>query len=251
MSDLERLSGPDSRIGLGWIPIIAAVLLAVGLVLTWPDQNLRGDTELLGLADELHRAEVTRVIDGPCSFNRADDCRTVEFTLEEGPRAGTDFVQEFTSTASTPELAPGDAVFLAWVPGGEPGFDYQYSDRDRRGVLVAVFLAFTVAVAALGRLRGIAALAGLILSVVVVVGYRSEAVEERVSVETAMRAYTVNNAWAAGEEDLKGALRPGLLADIVVLDRDPFTIPPEQLKDVRVLVTIVGGRVVHEARPST
>jgi predicted amidohydrolase YtcJ len=69
--------------------------------------------------------------------------------------------------------------------------------------------------------------------------------QERVDVETALRAYTVNNAWVAGEEHDKGMLRPGLLADIVVTDRDPFRIPPAQLKDLRVLLTVVGGNVVH------
>jgi hypothetical protein len=69
--------------------------------------------------------------------------------------------------------------------------------------------------------------------------------EERIDLETALRAYTVNNAWAAGEEQVKGTLRPGRLADLVVLDRDPFTIPLAQLKDIRVLQTIVGGRTVY------
>jgi predicted amidohydrolase YtcJ len=72
--------------------------------------------------------------------------------------------------------------------------------------------------------------------------------EERVDIETALRAYTVNNAWAAGEEDLKGRVAPGLLADLAVLDADPFRIPPAGLKDVRVVLTILGGRIVHDAR---
>jgi predicted amidohydrolase YtcJ len=71
--------------------------------------------------------------------------------------------------------------------------------------------------------------------------------QERVDVETALRAYTVNNAWAAGEEHDKGMLRPGLLADIVVTDGDPFQVPAAQLKDLRVLLTVVGGNVVHNA----
>lgn len=70
---------------------------------------------------------------------------------------------------------------------------------------------------------------------------------ERVDVETALRAYTVNNAWAAGEEHDKGKLRPGLLADIVVTDRDPFQVAPAELRDLRALVTVVGGKVVHRA----
>lgn len=72
--------------------------------------------------------------------------------------------------------------------------------------------------------------------------------EERVDLETALRAYTVNNAWAAGEEQIKGALEPGKLADLVVLDRDPFSSSPAQLKDLQVLLTVLGGRIVWEAQ---
>jgi hypothetical protein len=69
--------------------------------------------------------------------------------------------------------------------------------------------------------------------------------EERVDLETALEAYTVSNAWAAGEEGWKGRLAPGLVADLVVLDRDPFALPPDQLKDLKVLRTLVGGREVY------
>jgi hypothetical protein len=71
--------------------------------------------------------------------------------------------------------------------------------------------------------------------------------EQRLDLETALRAYTANNAWAAGEESEKGRLRSGMLADFVLLDRDLFEIPPEAVKDVRVRLTVVGGRVVFEA----
>ena len=72
--------------------------------------------------------------------------------------------------------------------------------------------------------------------------------EERLDLETALRAYTVNNAWAAGEEAVKGTIAPGKLADLVVLGRDLFAIPPAEIKDVRAEMTIVGGRVVFERR---
>jgi len=72
--------------------------------------------------------------------------------------------------------------------------------------------------------------------------------EERVDLETALRAYTVNNAWTAGEEGWKGSIQPGKVADLVVLDRDPFGSPAAELRNRKVLFTIVGGRVVHEAR---
>lgn len=71
--------------------------------------------------------------------------------------------------------------------------------------------------------------------------------QERIDVETALRAYTVNNAWAAGEEAVKGSITPGKLADLVVLDRDPFRVEASELKDIKVLYTILDGRIVHEA----
>ena len=74
--------------------------------------------------------------------------------------------------------------------------------------------------------------------------------EERVSLETALRAYTVHNAWAGGEESLKGSIAPGKLADLVVIDRDPFAAGAARLKDRKVLYTIVGGRIVFE-RPTS
>jgi predicted amidohydrolase YtcJ len=71
--------------------------------------------------------------------------------------------------------------------------------------------------------------------------------EERISLESALKAYTTGNAWAAGEENLKGKIAPGFLADLVVLDRDPFRVAPEALREVRVRLTIAGGRIVFDA----
>jgi predicted amidohydrolase YtcJ len=73
--------------------------------------------------------------------------------------------------------------------------------------------------------------------------------EERLDLETALRAYTANNAWAEGQETEKGRLVAGRLADFVVLSRDLFTIPPREIKDVRALLTVVGGRVTHTSKP--
>lgn len=70
--------------------------------------------------------------------------------------------------------------------------------------------------------------------------------EEKIDLETALRAYTVNNAWVAGEEDRKGRVREGFLADLAVLEVDPFTVEPTALKDVKVDLTVVGGRVVFQ-----
>ena len=72
--------------------------------------------------------------------------------------------------------------------------------------------------------------------------------QEAVTREEALRAYTVTSPWLTREEGIKGKLLPGMLADVAVLDRDYFTIPEEQIKQMRVELTVLGGDVVHEAR---
>jgi hypothetical protein len=69
--------------------------------------------------------------------------------------------------------------------------------------------------------------------------------EQKITVEEALRAYTANAAYAAFEEREKGRIAPGFLADVVVLERDLFEIPPEEIAAVKVALTIVGGRVVY------
>jgi len=71
--------------------------------------------------------------------------------------------------------------------------------------------------------------------------------EERVSVMQALEMYTRNGAYIGFEENDKGSLEPGKLADFIVVDRDVLSIPTDDLKDVRVLKTYVGGRVVYSA----
>lgn len=69
--------------------------------------------------------------------------------------------------------------------------------------------------------------------------------EQKITVEEALRAYTYGSAYASFDEDRKGTLEPGKLADVVVLSRNPFDVAPEELKDIKVVMTIVGGRVVY------
>jgi len=68
---------------------------------------------------------------------------------------------------------------------------------------------------------------------------------EKISLEEAFRMYTVYAAHASGEEHLKGRLRPGYLADLVVLERDPWETPHEEISQIGVHLTMVGGRIVH------
>lgn len=70
--------------------------------------------------------------------------------------------------------------------------------------------------------------------------------EEAVTPQQALTMYTVNAAYASFEEDIKGTIAPGKLADIAVLSDDPTRVHPEQIKDIRVEMTIIGGEVAWE-----
>lgn len=69
---------------------------------------------------------------------------------------------------------------------------------------------------------------------------------QRISVAEALAVNTYNGAWASGEEAIKGSITSGKLADYVVLAADPHTIDPEQIKDIQIVRTVVGGIVSHE-----
>lgn len=70
--------------------------------------------------------------------------------------------------------------------------------------------------------------------------------EQKITVGEALRAYTYGNAWATFNEQKWGTLAPDRFADIVVLDRDPFGVPPESLGTIKPRYTFVGGRLVYQ-----
>jgi predicted amidohydrolase YtcJ len=72
--------------------------------------------------------------------------------------------------------------------------------------------------------------------------------EQKISVEEALHAYTTVAAYASFDEDSKGLLKPGLLADFVLIDRDLTAIPATDIRDARVLATVVGGERVFAAK---
>jgi hypothetical protein len=73
--------------------------------------------------------------------------------------------------------------------------------------------------------------------------------EQAVTIEEALIATCVTPPWLSRDEYRRGRLLPGYLADLVVLDRDPFELEPQQLPDVQIVATMVGGRWVHNPPP--
>lgn len=70
--------------------------------------------------------------------------------------------------------------------------------------------------------------------------------EQKVTVEEALTAYTINGAYASFDEKIKGSLEPGKLADFVIIDQDLTKIKPEQIRDAQILQTFVGGKSVFK-----
>ena len=70
--------------------------------------------------------------------------------------------------------------------------------------------------------------------------------EQRISVEDALRAYTINNAYACFEDDIRGSLEKGKLADITVFDRNLLAIPEDEILHAEILTTIIDGKIIFE-----
>ncbi len=71
--------------------------------------------------------------------------------------------------------------------------------------------------------------------------------EQKVDIETALRAYTVMGAYSSFEEKVKGQLKAGMRADVIVFSQDLFRVPVREIYKARVTLTVVGGRVVSRA----
>lgn len=159
-------AGPTGRV----LRITAAVLgvaTLAGMLLLRPDGEPGRDLTELGVYRDVYRATVTQAAEGPCQGAAADSpvrCLRVTFQLTEGPDAGTRTSVDFPVDAPVPPLEPGAGAVLGYSPQAEEGFRYSFVDRERRSVLVWLAAAFALAVVALGRLRGVAALTGLAAS---------------------------------------------------------------------------------------
>jgi predicted amidohydrolase YtcJ len=70
--------------------------------------------------------------------------------------------------------------------------------------------------------------------------------QQKISLDEALRAYTVGSAYAEFNESVKGTLSPGKLADMVVLDRDIYEVDPHHLDRASVLLSVLGGQVIYD-----
>lgn len=149
---------------------VVGVCCLMGLLVWWPRGDPQIDTTALGFQERVS-ATVADSEDGPCSYDPDRTCHQVTFELTSGPDSGATVSQEYSANDTTPasQLGAGDRILLNDAGPGTPEEGrYQFVDVQRgRGMLV-IALVFAVAVVALGRWRGLLALAGIGLSVMVV-----------------------------------------------------------------------------------
>jgi len=74
--------------------------------------------------------------------------------------------------------------------------------------------------------------------------------EEAISREQALRLFTINNAYGSFEENIKGSIEPGKLADLVVISDDILNCPVDRIKDIKAEMTMVGGKIVYRSKSS-
>ncbi len=72
--------------------------------------------------------------------------------------------------------------------------------------------------------------------------------EQALTVEKAIYAYTLEGAYASFEEEIKGSIEDGKLADIVVLNKNPYKVDPDEIKDIEIDMTIVNGKIVYQSK---
>ena len=150
--------------------VFIAIGVAVGLFGLWPGEQPLLDRSFFGFTDEVISAEVESVDRGPCSYAVEFDCVSVVFAFDTEVRVGT-FLQEFAEETGAPDFVAGDSVYLSVVYGEDGTESLNYHDRNRGPLLIVVAAGFGLAVVALGRLRGLAALVGLAISVFVLIRF--------------------------------------------------------------------------------
>jgi uncharacterized membrane protein len=169
-----REPGGVSRRAAAALSAVLAVATAAGILALRPTGEGRPDATILGSLREVYPARVERVTEHACAGETEGGlmCRLVAFRLQAGPDEGT--AVELDLPADTPRvtgLDPGDAVLMGRQPEAPEELRYAFLDPDRRATLVYLALLFAIVVVALGGLRGIAALAGLAATIVVLLAF--------------------------------------------------------------------------------
>jgi uncharacterized membrane protein len=169
----REIAADTVRRALAVAVAVAALAALAGLLLWWPGGDPDVDQEALGYADRV-RATVVRSEVGPCTGVPDAECAAITTRLTSGPERGGTAVVETSTDADTvlSRLSPGDKIVLNDAGADVPAeARYSFADVQRGTPLAVLALVFAVVVVALGRLRGLLALAGIVLSMGVLLAF--------------------------------------------------------------------------------
>jgi uncharacterized membrane protein len=161
------------RRALAAVVLVVGAVASVGILLWWPSGDPEVDREVLGFGARVE-ATVTSAERTKCVADPEAQCHVVRARITSGPDTGDTAAFEVPLDVDTPasELGPGDEIILndagADVP---PEVRYSFADMQRSTPLLVLAAVFAVVVVALGRLRGLAALAGIVISMGVLLAY--------------------------------------------------------------------------------
>lgn len=163
-----------ARRALAIAALTAAVATVLGLFVLWPGDDPAEGVDDLGFTRDLYDARVESTEQTPCAGTMPDEdivCTSALVRLMQGPDRGTSIELELPATTSGFAMGVGEVLVLSHDPDAPEGFEYAFADRNRKPVLWWLAGLFAVAVVLLGRLRGLAALAGLAASFVVLLKF--------------------------------------------------------------------------------
>ncbi len=159
------------------VAVVLGVLTVIGMVVLRPGPDVTSDVGRVGVTGPQFDAEVTEVDFGACPGEAEAEegiqgfCVLFTFRLLAGPDSGDSTTLVMPESPSTPDLDVGDKVVLGYEETAPPEFRYSFFDRQRKPVLFWLAVIFALAVVGLGRLRGLYALGGLTVTIVILLAF--------------------------------------------------------------------------------
>lgn len=172
MDDLEPAWSDEPHPFVRWVvgaTVLIGVAILAGMIALWPDRDIETDPRFF--PTDVVPATVTRVRVGPCRNAEDLTCNKVTYQIEAGTFTGSSITQDFFGDVTDPDLGEGDGVVLNYTEGAQIEFAFTFADRQRRPTLWWLAGLFAVAVTALGRWRGLSALAALAFSFAILLGF--------------------------------------------------------------------------------
>ncbi len=153
------------------VPLLVATV--AGLIVLWPQGDLPARPSNLGALIELETATVQGVVSNPCTQGpqSVGTCQSADLRITSGPDKGSSYVLDISIGPGNPTLEKGDRIVVGRSPNPTTGAVYYFADYQRRAPLLLLAALFTVVVIAIGRVRGLTALVGLVITFAVLMEF--------------------------------------------------------------------------------